>query len=90
MLKIPPAFGAPFIFWGVKNLGILGSNKNREIQVFLVVDSRVSSSEAWTFQQKLTLNFFADAQILEDVDSCTLTVFSGVPTNHNGGIAQGR
>ena len=34
--------------------------------------------------------FFADAQILEDVDSCTVTVFSGVTTHHNGGIAQGR
>ena len=31
-----------------------------------------------------------DAQIMPEIDVCTLTVFSGVVTNQNGGITQGR
>ena len=31
--------------------------------------------------------FLADSQILEEVDSCALTLFSGATTNHNGGTA---
>ena len=34
--------------------------------------------------------FWADTQIMPEIDSCTLPMFSGVATNQNGGITQGR